>query len=120
MSFLGKLFGNNDDIVKPVEQANPTTSTPAEPAGPGVMIVSDVFSIKGRGTVATGRVESGEFYLGESVVIETVNGPIQTVINGVETFHRTVDRAVAGDNVGLLLKDVERQDIEQGAKIQAI
>ena len=120
MSFLGKLFGNNDNIVKPVEQANPTTSAPAQTTGPGVMIVSDVFSIKGRGTVATGHVESGEFHLGESVVIETVNGPIQTTINGVETFHRTVDRAVAGDNVGLLLKDVERQDIERGAKIQAI
>ena len=120
MSFLEKLFGNNNDIIKPAPQSEPTASAPANPTGPGVMIVDDVFSIKGRGTVATGRIESGEFYINQTVIIETANGPIQTAISGIEAFRKTTDHASAGDNVGLLLRDIARNEINRGDKIQVI
>ena len=114
MSFLEKLFGNNN--------TNPTVAAqspaPAEATGPGAMVVNDVFSIKGRGTVVTGRVETGEFFLNQTVIITTANGQFQTVITGIETFHKTSDHAVAGQNVGLLLSGVEREAIDRGDHIQ--
>ncbi len=78
------------------------------------MPMEDVFSIKGRGTVATGRVERGKVKVGEEVEIVGIR-PTQTkVVTGVEMFRKLLDEGEAGDNVGLLLRGVEREDIERG------
>jgi len=84
------------------------------------MIINDTFSISGRGTVVTGKIESGSFRVGQTVIIETGNGTIETTISGVEAFHKTMDVAVAGQNVGLFLANVTRDQIHQGSTISGI
>ncbi|MGD2253910.1 MAG: elongation factor Tu [Anaerolineales bacterium] len=87
---------------------------------PFMMPVEDVFSIKGRGTVVTGRVERGEVKVGESVDIVGLRDKIvSTVVTGVEMFHKTLDEGQAGDNVGLLLRGIERDEVERGMVIAA-
>jgi len=86
---------------------------------PFLMPVEDVFSIKGRGTVATGRVERGQIKVGDSVEIIGLKDTTKTVITGVEMFRKTLDEAQAGDNVGILLRGIERTDIERGQVIAA-
>ncbi|MFH0914544.1 MAG: elongation factor Tu [Chloroflexota bacterium] len=82
---------------------------------PFLMSVEDVFSIKGRGTVATGRVERGEVKTGEEVeVVGLHHEPKKTVVTGVEMFHKILDYAEPGDAVGLLLRGMERTDVERG------
>jgi elongation factor Tu len=82
---------------------------------PFLMPVEDVFGIKGRGTVATGRIERGTIKVGESVEIVGFRDDIRTVVvTGVEMFQKTLDQGQAGDNVGCLLRGVERTDIERG------
>jgi elongation factor Tu len=81
---------------------------------PFIMAVEDVFSIKGRGTVATGRIEQGEVNVGEKLEIVGLRPTRDTVCTGVEMFNKTLDKGIAGDNVGLLLRGVERTDIERG------
>ena len=82
---------------------------------PFLMAVEDVFSIEGRGTVATGRVEQGRVKTGEEVEIVGLNErPWKTVCTGVEMFNKTLDEGIAGDNVGCLLRGVKREDIERG------
>ena len=81
---------------------------------PFLMPVEDVFTITGRGTVATGRVERGVVKVGDTVEIVGMGAKMQTVITGVEMFRKMLDSAVAGDNVGLLLRGVQRTDIERG------
>jgi len=82
---------------------------------PFLMPVEDVFGIKGRGTVATGRIERGTIKIGESVDIVGMSEQIRTVVvTGVEMFQKTLDTGEAGDNVGCLLRGVERTDIERG------
>jgi elongation factor Tu len=82
---------------------------------PFLMPVEDVFGIKGRGTVATGRIERGTIKVGESVDIVGMRDDIRTVVvTGVEMFQKTLDFGQAGDNVGCLLRGVERTDIERG------
>ena len=81
---------------------------------PFVMAVEDVFSIKGRGTVATGRIEEGVVKVGEKLEIVGLRPTRDTVCTGVEMFNKTLDTGEAGDNVGLLLRGVEREDIERG------
>ena len=78
------------------------------------MPVEDVFTITGRGTVATGRVERGQVKVGDEVEIVGMNSKLKTVITGVEMFRKLLDLAEAGDNVGLLLRGVQRTDIERG------
>jgi elongation factor Tu len=79
------------------------------------MPVEDVFSIKGRGTVATGRIERGVIKVGENVEIIGMKEEIRSVaVTGVEMFQKTLDQGEAGDNVGALLRGVERADIERG------
>jgi elongation factor Tu len=78
------------------------------------MPVEDVFGIKGRGTVATGRVERGVVKVGEEVEIVGVKDTRKVVVTGVEMFKKLLDEGVAGDNVGLLLRGIERDDIERG------
>jgi elongation factor Tu len=82
------------------------------------MSVEDVFSITGRGTVATGRVERGRIKLGEEVEIVGFRAePRKTVVTGLEMFRKVLDEAVAGDNIGILLRGVERDDVERGMVI---
>jgi len=79
-----------------------------------LMPVEDVFTITGRGTVATGRVESGAVKVGEEVEIIGITDTRKTIVTGVEMFRRLLDSAQAGDNIGALLRGVERKDIQRG------
>ena len=81
---------------------------------PFLMPVEDVFSISGRGTVATGRVERGIIKVGEEVEIVGMKATSKTVVTGVEMFRKLLDQGQAGDNVGVLLRGVKREDIERG------
>ncbi len=82
---------------------------------PFLLSVEDVFTITGRGTVATGRVERGRIKVGEEVEIVGLRGePRRTVVTGLEMFRKVLEEAVAGDNVGVLLRGVEREDVERG------
>jgi len=81
---------------------------------PFLMPVEDVFSIKGRGTVATGRVERGKAALNEEIEIVGIRDTKKTVITGIEMFKKQMKEAQAGDNIGILLRGVERDDIERG------
>jgi len=81
---------------------------------PFLMPVEDVFSITGRGTVATGRVERGKVKVGEEVELVGFGAEKRTVVTGVEMFRKLLDEGVAGDNVGLLLRGVEKHEIERG------
>jgi elongation factor Tu len=81
---------------------------------PFLMPIEDVFSIKGRGTVATGRVEQGIVKVNEEVEIVGIRDSRKTVVTGVEMFKKNLDQGQAGDNVGILLRGIERDDIERG------
>jgi elongation factor Tu len=83
---------------------------------PFLMPVEDVFSIKGRGTVGTGRIERGTVRVGDTVEIIGLHAPAgrQTVVTGVEMFNKTLESGIAGDNVGLLLRGVEKKELERG------
>jgi len=82
---------------------------------PFMMPIEDVFSIKGRGTVVTGRIERGKIKTGEPVEIVGLRDKVMnTVVTGVEMFHKTLDEGLAGDNAGLLLRGMERTDVERG------
>ena len=84
---------------------------------PFLMPVEDIFTIQGRGTVATGRVERGKVKVNESVEIVGIRPTKNTVVTGVEMFKKLLDEGMAGDNVGLLLRGVDRKDIERGQVI---
>ena len=84
---------------------------------PFLMPIEDVFSIKGRGTVATGRIESGIVKINEEVEIVGIHAPRKTVVTGIEAFKKQLDQGQAGDNAGLLLRGIERDDIERGQVI---
>ena len=84
---------------------------------PFLMPVEDVFSIKGRGTVVTGRVERGQVKINETVEIVGIKATKSTVVTGVEMFRKQLDEGQAGDNVGLLLRGVEKDDVERGQVI---
>jgi elongation factor Tu len=86
---------------------------------PFLMAVEDVFSITGRGTVGTGRVERGKVKMGDNVEIVGIRETRKTVVTGVEMFRKTLDVAEAGDNVGLLLRGVEKDELERGQVIAA-
>jgi elongation factor Tu len=84
---------------------------------PFLMPVEDIFSISGRGTVATGRIERGQVKVGEEVEIVGIKATRKSVVTGVEMFKKLLDSGMAGDNVGLLLRGVERKEIERGQVI---
>jgi elongation factor Tu len=94
------------DIPDPVREADK----------PFLMPIEDVFSIKGRGTVGTGRIERGQIKVGDTVEILGMHAKpdMKTVVTGVEMFNKTLDSGIAGDNVGLLLRGVEKNDLERG------
>ena len=85
---------------------------------PFMMSVEDVFSIKGRGTVVTGRIDRGKLKVGDAAeIIGLKEKSTATVVTGVEMFHKQLDEGMAGDNVGLLLRGIEREDVERGQVI---
>ena len=86
---------------------------------PFLMPIEDVFSIKGRGTVATGRIEQGVVKLNDEVEIVGLKETQKSVVTGIEAFHKTLDQGQAGDNAGLLLRGIERDQIERGQVIAA-
>ena len=87
---------------------------------PFMMPIEDVFSIKGRGTVCTGRIERGKIKVGDAVeIVGMREKSMATVCTGVEMFHKTLNEGMAGDNAGLLLRGVERTDVERGMVIAA-
>jgi elongation factor Tu len=81
---------------------------------PFLMPIEDVFSISGRGTVVTGRIERGQVKVGEEVEIVGIKPTVKTVCTGVEMFRKLLDRGEAGDNVGILLRGTKREDVERG------
>jgi len=82
---------------------------------PFMMPIEDVFSIKGRGTVVTGRVDRGKIKVGEPVeIVGLRDKSMNSVVTGVEMFHKSLDEGMAGDNCGLLLRGIERTDVERG------
>ena len=123
-SALAALECNSNDInapeyqpiVKLMEQVDSFIPTPERPIDkPFIMPVEDVFSITGRGTVATGRVEKGVVKVGDEVeIVGLMEAPKKTVVTGVEMFRKLLDQAVAGDNIGALLRGVQRNEIERG------
>jgi elongation factor Tu len=87
---------------------------------PFLMPVEDVFSIKGRGTVVTGRIDRGKVKVGEPVeIVGLREKSMNSVVTGVEMFHKTLDEGMAGDNAGLLLRGIERDDVERGMVVAA-
>ena len=86
---------------------------------PFMMPVEDVFSITGRGTVATGRVERGQIKVGEEVEIIGIHDTTKTTVTGVEMFRKLLDYAEAGDNIGALLRGVAREDVQRGQVLAA-
>jgi elongation factor Tu len=86
---------------------------------PFLMPVEDVFSISGRGTVVTGRIEQGVVKVGEEIEIIGIKPTVKTVVTGVEMFRKLLDRGEAGDNVGLLLRGTKREDVERGQVMAA-
>jgi elongation factor Tu len=111
------------DAVKSIEELlNAIDSYIPEPVRdvdkPFLMPIEDVFSIKGRGTVATGRVERGIIKMGENIeLIGLTDEPLKTVCTGVEMFRKTLDQGQAGDNIGVLLRGIDKEAVERGMVI---
>jgi elongation factor Tu len=106
---------NEDAIMELVKNMDEYIPEPKrELDKPFLMPIEDVFSIKGRGTVATGRIEQGKINVNEEVEIVGIKDTTKTVVTGVEMFKKLLDEGQAGDNVGILLRGVERDDIERG------
>jgi len=102
-------------IVKLMEQLDSYIPMPERPIDlPFLMPIEDVFSISGRGTVVTGRIERGVVNVGEEVEIVGIKDTVKTTCTGVEMFRKLLDRGEAGDNVGVLLRGVKREDVERG------
>ncbi|QSV44259.1 elongation factor Tu [Geobacter benzoatilyticus] len=119
-SALKALNGDKDElgseaIIKLMEAVDSYIPEPERAVDkPFLMPVEDVFSISGRGTVATGRVERGIVKVGEEVEIVGMKATVKTTVTGVEMFRKLLDEGRAGDNIGALLRGVKREDIERG------
>jgi elongation factor Tu len=117
-SATGAIAGKGEWVGKIEELYNALDNFIPEPKRevdkPFLMPVEDVFSITGRGTVATGRIERGKVKVGEEVQLVGFGASKKTVVTGVEMFRKLLDEGQAGDNVGLLLRGVEKNDIERG------
>ena len=119
-SALAAVEGRDDEIGKnkilelmaAVDEAIPTPERPVD--RPFLMPIEDVFSISGRGTVVTGRVEQGIVKVGEEVEIVGIRDTKKTTVTGVEMFRKLLDQGQAGDNIGALIRGVERDGVERG------
>jgi len=101
-----------EELMKTVDEYIPEPARPIDK--PFLMPVEDVFTIQGRGTVVTGRVERGVLKTNEEVDIIGLAETKKTVVTGIEMFRKTLDEARAGDNVGLLLRGIEKDDVQRG------
>ena len=113
--------GNNkwvDKVFSLMDQVDEYIPTPQRDTDKSfLMAVEDVFSITGRGTVATGRVERGAVKVGESIELVGLKNTRTTTVTGLEMFQKTLEESVAGDNVGVLLRGIQKDDIERGMVI---
>ncbi|RGM77505.1 elongation factor Tu [Butyricicoccus sp. OM06-6AC] len=101
------------ELMDAVDSYIPTPDRAADK--PFIMPVEDVFSITGRGTVATGRVERGQLKMGEEVeIVGLMDAPRKTVVTGIEMFRKLLDYAEAGDNIGALLRGIQKNEVERG------
>jgi elongation factor Tu len=118
VSALKALEGDKDaaeGIVKLMDAVDSYIPVPERPIDkPFMMPIEDVFSIEGRGTVVTGRIERGVVKVNEAVEIVGIKETGKTVVTGVEMFHKLLDRGEAGMNVGCLIRGVKREDVERG------
>jgi elongation factor Tu len=107
------------DLMQAVDDYIPTPERKTDQ--PFLMPIEDVFAIKGRGTVVTGRVDRGRIKMGDTVEITGMieGAPRKTVVTGVEMFQKTLDEGQAGDNVGILIRGIERGDVERGQVLNA-
>ncbi len=99
-------------LMEAVDEAIPTPAR--ETDKPFLMAVEDVFAITGRGTVATGRIERGKIKVGEEIEIVGLRDTRKAIVTGLEMFQKTLDEGMAGDNIGILLRGVKKDDIERG------
>ena len=104
--------GKIDELMNAVDNSIPEPEREIDK--PFLMAIEDVFSITGRGTVATGRIERGKVKVGEEVEIVGIRDTRLTTVTGVEMFRKLLDEGMAGDNVGLLLRGIQKEDIERG------
>ena len=120
-SALKALEGDKEqeaNIMKLMDTIDEYIPTPERPTDkPFLMPVEDVFSITGRGTVATGRIETGVVKVGDEVQIMGLGADMKSVVTGVEMFRKLLDQGEAGDNVGLLLRGIDKKDIKRGMVI---
>ena len=106
-------YASIKELMRVVDEYIP--NPPRETDKPFMMPVEDVFSIKGRGTVVTGRADRGKIHVGDPVeIVGLREKSMNSVVTGVEMFHKIVDEGMAGDNLGLLLRGIERTDVERG------
>jgi len=120
MDALGKDAKANESILKLMEAVDSYIPTPERAIDkPLLVAIEDVFSISGRGTVGTGRVERGKVKVGDKVEIVGLRETRETVVTGVEMFRKSMDEAIAGDNIGLLLRGIEKEDLERGMCVVA-
>src|SRR6266540_667293 len=120
MDAQGKDAKANESILKLMEAVDNYIPTPERAIDkPFLMPVEDVFSISGRGTVGTGRAERGKVKVGDKVEIVGLRETRETVVTGVEMFRKSMDEAIAGDNIGLLLRGIEKEDLERGMCVVA-
>src|SRR5438874_1750772 len=102
-----------DDLLAALDSYIPNPQRAEDKAF--LMSIEDVFSIKGRGTVGTGRIEQGKVKVGDEVeIVGLMKAPRKTIVTGVEMFNKTLEYGVAGDNVGMLLRGIEKTDLERG------
>ncbi|XWN36204.1 MAG: elongation factor Tu [Balneola sp.] len=118
-SALGALNGEaqwEEKIVELMQAVDDTIPTPERDVDkPFLMPVEDVFSITGRGTVATGRIERGVLKLNDEIeIVGIVDAPMKSVVTGIEMFRRLLDQGQAGDNAGILLRGINKEDIQRG------
>ena len=124
-SALKALEGDSSDIGSPaimklMEEVDKYVPQPERPVDqPFLMPIEDVFSISGRGTVVTGRVESGVINVNDEIEIIGIKDTTKTVCTGVEMFRKLLDRGEAGDNIGALLRGINREDVERGQVLAA-
>ena len=104
--------GKVDELMNAVDTSIPEPEREVDK--PFLMAVEDVFSITGRGTVATGRIERGKVKVGEEIEIVGIKDTRKCTVTGVEMFRKLLDEGMAGDNVGLLLRGIQKEDIERG------
>jgi translation elongation factor EF-Tu-like GTPase len=115
MAWFRRKSDDDDSMDAQVLLAKANAAQPVSPAGPFRMPVEDVFSIQGRGTVVTGKIEAGSVTKGDTIRLTRTDGSEREVrVDGVEMFRKVVDTASAGDTVGLLLRDLRRDDIARG------